>query len=261
MDEAQGSYRNERSNKSRISNQTDNGKTGIQPRETETIEYCINQSAIIGGIERFVGWANLLQTYQDKILRLQKPIPSHNQIFNMFEFLPYQNVKVVIIGQEPYPSKCNITKINYACGPAFMIPDDVSTCPVSLANLLGDLRRSYNIPKKLSLRYIKDLVKYWISQGVFLTNASLTIGNTSTYLDDHKVFWLQFSIYFVQYLSELKCPIVLLGKEAWRLSKYISGENSVLKFPHPASRNKEFLGCSMFENINKHLDRPIEWIF
>jgi uracil-DNA glycosylase len=240
-------------------NEKANGKSTIKSSKAKRVEFeCIKESNI-GYHQRNEEWLHLIDTYRQKIQILKNPIPSENNVFKMFELLPYDSIKVVIIGQEPYRTKCNITKINYSCGPAFMIPDSVKTCPVSLKNLLSELAREYKLRKSVSIKYVKDIVKHWIYQGVFLTNVSLTIGDTSTYLDDHKMFWMSFMISFLQCLSDIECPIVLLGTEAWELSKFISEKNPVLKFPHPSSRNNDFLNCGIFEKVNKILADPIIW--
>ena len=188
-------------------------------------------------------------------------VPDPENIFSMFRHLSYSSIKVVIIGQDPYPGVCSITKASYACGPAFVIPDNVLTCPVSLKNLFSELKREYPMRPIVSLQYIKTCLKYWISQGVFLTNLALTRGLENTYLDDHKLFWIEFSISFIKEVSMLNCPIVLLGKEAWRLGDYVESKSPVYKFHHPASRNNEFVGCKMFSKINSHLKKPIKWVF
>jgi uracil-DNA glycosylase len=192
-------------------------------------------------------------------------IPSKDNIFRMFDILPIESIKVVIIGQDPYPSHCKVTKKYYACGPAFLIPDDVVTCPVSLKKLFSELKKDYDNPVQLSNRisigYIRKCVKYWISQGVFLTNVALTIGTEGTYLDNHKMFWKEFSISFIKKIAQLNCPIVLLGKDAWELSSYITTNSPVLKFHHPASRSNSFDNSKMFTRINSHLESKIKWYF
>lgn len=188
-------------------------------------------------------------------------IPPRDFIFKMFEYLPLKKAKVIIIGQDPYPGKCPVTKQYYACGPAFLIPESVNTCPVSLKNMFSELRKEYkDIPKNISIQYIRNCVQYWISQGVFLTNSSLTRGIEGTYLDNHKYLWKEFTTFFMKDISTLQCTVVLLGKEAWTLSKYINDSNiPVLKFHHPASRSDEFTGCKMFSKINETLSVPIKW--
>jgi uracil-DNA glycosylase len=209
----------------------------------------------------------LLDDYITKISRFQNTIPAKDKIFSMFDMLDFENIKVVIIGQDPYPGKCKITNENYACGPAFAISEKVKSCPTSLQNLFTELKSSYRLPGKVKLDYIKNTIQYWINQGVFLTNTSLTIGTTGTYLDNHRMFWMNFSISFVQYVSKLNCPIVLLGKEAWEFSKFTEStlvNDNILKFPHPAARDDSFKNCGLFIKINNwlidHQQQPIKWV-
>lgn len=179
--------------------------------------------------------------------------PKIDEIFYMFTALSLKDIKVVIMGQDPYPGKCPITGIDYACGPAFKISDKVKTCPQSLKNLFTEFKT--DVLKKSSvsvtLDYIKKHVKHWINQGVFLTNASLTRGTEGNYLDDHKMFWMNFTISFIK--SVRNCPIVLLGSESWKFEKFVDESVKVLKFYHPASRDGKFFDCKMFTSINENI--------
>ncbi len=172
------------------------------------------------------------------------------EFFKMFELLPFEEIKVVIIGQSPYPDKKN------ACGIAFQVPDEVLICPKSLKVLFKELESDIGV----SRRRVRDCIRYWISQGVFLTNYALTIGDSSIqYLQNHKAFWSDFTIEFAKKISLLNCPVVLLGSDAQELKQYIQ-HNKVLQFSHPASRDNSFSGCKMFSSINNLLDTPINWI-
>jgi uracil-DNA glycosylase len=168
--------------------------------------------------------------------------------------------KVVIMGQDPYPGFCRVTKVDYACGPAFLVPDIVITCPPSLKNLFIELRSDIGCPQNIDFRTMKNKMKSWISQGVFLTNCALTRGKEGTYLDSHKMIWMEYSINFVK---SLRCPIVFLGTEAWELSKYTMPGYPVFKLYHPVSRDNQFLGSKMFSKINKALEdigeEKIKW--
>jgi len=188
----------------------------------------------------------------------KKYVPERDLIFRIFEMIKPEDVKVVIIGLEPYPQCCPVSKANYASGPAFMIKDECITIPLSLKNLFIELRSENQCPEMLSLLDIKKQVKNWINQGVFLTNATLTRGVENTYLDDHQMLWINFTIEFVTYISSMECPVVLLGDKAWNLEKYID-HNKIIKLNHPANRDKKFLGSKMFTKINNLLETPIIW--
>lgn len=170
--------------------------------------------------------------------------------FRMFNVLPYSNIKVVIMGQNPY------TNPRHACGIAFLVPDDVIKCPVTLKVLIKELEDDIGVSKKK----VRDVIKEWTQKGVFLTNCSLTNGlNCPDYLKDHSPFWKEFVIQFIKTVSQLQCPIVFLGENAWKFEKYCS-HSKVLKFYYPTSRNDKFVGCKMFTKINDMLNEPIEWI-
>lgn len=198
----------------------------------------------------------------ESLLRI-KFVPSSENIFTMFNLLNPNEIKVVIMGQDPYPTNCKITNIPYACGPAFKIPDNVKSCPQSLKNLFTELKTDIigscrEKRMNITLDSVKKHINYWISQGVFLTNASLTRGTENSYLDDHKMFWMNFTISFIKSIKD--CPIVLLGSDAWKFEKFAN--TKVLKFYHPASRDNKFFGCKMFTKINENISGDkIKWIF
>lgn len=181
-------------------------------------------------------------------------VPSKNKIFRMFEKLQYNNVKLVIIGQDPYPGKCTVTKIQYACGPAFLVPDNVFVCPPSLKNITEELKKYVG---KLN-NPIRTCIKSWINQGVFLTNTALTRGINNDYLDNHQQFWKGFTINFIYEVSKLDCPIVLLGSGAHSMEKYIA-HRKVIKCPHPVARDNQFIGCKIFEKIDEMIPNTINW--
>jgi len=188
----------------------------------------------------------------------KKYVPKKDFVFKMFEMLKPENVKVVIIGLEPYSQYCPVSKTYYANGPAFMINDECVTVPMSLKNLFIELYAEKQCPEFLTVYQIKTQVKNWIKQGVFLTNISLTRGIENNYLDDHQMLWTNFTIKFIKHINSLECPIVLLGEKAWKLDKYID-HDMIIKLNHPANRNKKFLGSKMFTKINKFLEVPVTW--
>lgn len=213
---------------------------------------------------RQIEWEKTALIYPDlESLHKINFVPSSEDIFAMFNLLSPKEIKVVIMGQDPYPSNCRVTNIPYACGPAFKIPDNVKSCPQSLKNLFTELKTdiigsSRERKINITLDSVKKHVKYWISQGVFLTNASLTRGTENSYLDDHKIFWMNFTISFIKSIKN--CPIVLLGTDAWKFEKFANTD--VLKFYHPASRDNKFFGCKMFTKINESISgEKIKWIF
>ncbi len=209
------------------------------------------------------GWEGQDLKYPSlKSLFCIKFVPKPEDIFSMFDMLNPEEIKVVIMGQDPYPGKCSITGIEYACGPAFKIPNEVKSCPQSLKNLFIELKTDVmglSSKRSITLDYVKKHIKHWISQGVFLTNASLTRGSEGTYLDDHKMFWMNFTISFIRSIKN--SLIVLLGSEAWKFEKFVHQGTKVMKFYHPVSRDKKFFNCKMFTKINECISGDkIKWV-
>lgn len=205
-------------------------------------------------ISSWVACFNDETMYHLNYLKNVNYVPTKNKIFKMFEKLQYNNVKLVIIGQDPYPGKCTVTKIQYACGPAFLVPDNVFVCPPSLKNVTEELKKYVG---KLN-NPIRTCIKSWINQGVFLTNIALTRGIDNDYLDNHQPFWKDFTINFILEVSKLDCPIVLLGNSAHLMEKYIT-HKKVIKCPHPVARDNQFIGCKMFEKIDEMIPNIINW--
>jgi uracil-DNA glycosylase len=204
-------------------------------------------------------WKDLDFSVIDKLEKSGvKYVPSRDKVFSMFDMLDFYSVKVVIMGSEAYHQHCPVSRVRYACGPSFLIPEESLTCPLSLKNLFKEIRSDVGCPKSLSLKQIKTQSWNWIKQGVFLTNVSLTRGLEGTYLDDHRMVWMSFIRTFLEKVSHLDCPIVLLGKESWELERYITHQK-ILKLYHPVNRNGLFFGSKMFSKINSFLSEPIVW--
>lgn len=192
-------------------------------------------------------------------------VPESELIFRMFRLLDPGSVRVVIMGQDPYPTRCPLTSIPYASGVAFMPRENTKRVPRTFEELESEMRRDLGVSESLSY----TLFAKWIKQGVFLTNVALTTGINceQSNLSDHKVVWEQFSRNFIRFLSDRGGIVFCLaGSEAWNLQDEIDPDRCrVLKVHHPVSRSKDkpFSGCSMFSKINHALlslgMSPIQW--
>lgn len=196
-----------------------------------------------------------------------KVLPKLCNVFKMFRMIHPNNVRVVMIGQSPYPSVCRVTGIPYAYGPAFLPNPMCATTPLTLQHIGIELCRDLKINK--IPKNISTLINNWIKQGVMLLNASMTLGvNCPTYLENHYVLWeeLMRKIIFKLSTELAHSPIfVLIGKEAWKFQDCIS--THVIKVSHPVSRGKAsipWIGSGIFTKINKILieknEKPIMWI-
>jgi len=156
-----------------------------------------------------------------------------------------QDVRVIIIGQDPYPTLGN------ANGLAFSVNDNVHV-PVSLMNIYKELDNcipNFEIPNSGNL-------ERWARQGVFLLNTCLTVplGNASGHCKPHNI-WLPFISYVLENVTKANKDIFVLlwGKYAQGIAPYIkSRKDRVLMSSHPSnmSCNKGFFGCKHFKIIN-----------
>jgi uracil-DNA glycosylase len=182
--------------------------------------------------------------------------PSNNLIFNAFNHTPFDQVKVVIIGQDPYHGK------NQAHGLAFSVQKGVKL-PPSLKNIYKELQSEYNdfqIPKHGDL-------SSWADQGVLLLNATLTV-EASKAGSHQNQGWEIFTDRIIQIISEKKNRIVFLlwGKYAQAKARLIDHNKPLIltaAHPSPFSAYHGFFGCNHFiltnEYLEKNGEKGIDW--
>lgn len=182
--------------------------------------------------------------------------PPFHQLFRALELTPLKKVKVLILGQDPYPTK------GHAHGLAFSTEDFVQPFPRSLRNIFVELQRSiadYSVP-------LTGNLSHWAEQGVLLLNTSLSteIGEANA----HKgIGWESFTRAIIESLGEKKKDLVGLfwGQPAQKYATSWEGQHCVLKSSHPSplSVRKGFAGCDHFNRANQHLisigKNPIIW--
>ncbi len=182
-------------------------------------------------------------------------LPVSSKILRALSSTPPEEVKVVILGQDPYPTK------GHANGLCFSVNAGVKPLPKSLINIFGELRDDLGIVKESG-----DLGE-WALQGVLLLNTTLTVveGQPGSHSG---VGWESLSTDIIRYLTEFHEGIVyiLWGKHAQSKEIYINPEtNLVIKSPHPSplSAYRGFFGSKPFSRTNKYLvslgKTPIEW--
>lgn len=181
--------------------------------------------------------------------------PPGSLIFNAFNTTPADNVKVVILGQDPYHGP------NQAHGLCFSVQKGIPP-PPSLINIFKELQDDIgiNIPNHGNLTH-------WAEQGVFLLNASLTV-RAGEPMSHAKIGWAQFTDTVIKKISEEKQHIVFLlwGKFAQEKRVLIDeSKHLILKAAHPSplSAHAGFLGCKHFSKANawlmsKGID-PVDW--
>lgn len=181
--------------------------------------------------------------------------PPSNRIFEAFNQTPFENVKCVILGQDPYHGQ------NQAHGLCFSVQDGVRP-PPSLVNIFKEL----NADLGLDFPSNGNLSK-WANQGVFLLNATLTVRANQAGSHQGKG-WEEFTDNAIIKLSEEKENLVFIlwGKFAQAKAGLIDPTRHLILMaahPSPFSAYKGFLGCKHFSKTNDYLKKhgiePIDW--
>lgn len=181
--------------------------------------------------------------------------PPANDIFNAFEFTPLSEVKVVILGQDPYHGD------GQAHGLCFSVKPDVDI-PPSLVNIYQELHDDLGC-------YIPNngYLKKWADQGVLLLNTVLTVRAHQANSHQGKG-WEQFTDAVIEAVNAQDRPIVFLlwGRPAQMKASMLNNPNHlILKAPHPSplSAYRGFFGCRHFSQANDFLKahgvEPIDW--
>ena len=194
-------------------------------------------------------WKQVEQEYY-----AEKCFPLHEQIFRALDLTPFEKMKVVIIGQDPYHND------DQANGLCFSVSQKVKT-PPSLKNIFKELKDDLDIDR--SNPELDD----WAEQGVLLLNATLTVKAHSP--NSHKdLGWEQFTNFIIKEISAKKENVifVLWGAFAQKKEELIdSSKHCIIKSAHPSpfSVYRGFYGSKPFSQINDYLksknQEPISW--
>ena len=181
--------------------------------------------------------------------------PPGSQIFNAFDFCPFDQVKVVILGQDPYHGT------GQAHGLCFSVNPGV-TMPPSLVNIFKEIKTD------LGKEFPPDgNLERWAHQGVLLLNATLTVRASDPGSHQNKG-WEQFTDAAIQAISNARENIVFMlwGAYAQRKGEIIDrNRHHILQSPHPSpfSADRGFFGNKHFSQCNNYLVSkgisPIEW--
>lgn len=182
--------------------------------------------------------------------------PPAKFIFNAFELTPFDKVKVVILGQDPYHG------LNQANGLAFSVNDNVQT-PPSLINIYKEIESDLGVKTKNKNGNLEN----WAKQGVLMLNATLTVKADQAGSHQNKG-WEKFTDAVVKILSEEKENLVFVLWGAYAQKKGLVIDESkhlVIKSAHPSplSAYNGFFGSKPFSQTNAYLifsgKDPIEW--
>ena len=176
-------------------------------------------------------------------------------IFNAFNLTPFNDVKVVILGQDPYHN------IGQAHGLAFSVPDNIQK-PPSLQNIFKELNQDLGIPIPTNGNLEK-----WAKEGVLLLNATLTV-RAHMAASHTKIGWQRFTDAAIKALSDNRENLVFIlwGNYAIAKENLINhNKHLILKTVHPSplSASRGFFGCRHFSKTNEYLIKnnikPIDW--
>jgi len=190
-----------------------------------------------------------LQAKEKKII-----YPPRGQWFKAFELTHFKDVKVVILGQDPYHNP------GQAQGMSFSVPEGVSL-PPSLRNIFQEIQSDLGINNQSG-----DLTS-WAKQGVLLLNSVLTVERNQP-ASHAGNGWEEFTDYVIELINKEKENVVFMLWGAYAQKKALnidSNRHLILESPHPSpfSAHKGFFGCQHFSKTNNYLKinniDPINW--
>ncbi|MBE7022710.1 MAG: uracil-DNA glycosylase [Ruminococcaceae bacterium] len=196
----------------------------------------------------------LMQAVEEEYQQ-HKVFPARENIFNALRYTAYEDVKILLLGQDPYHGE------GQAHGLAFSVQPGV-LCPPSLKNMFKELHDDLGVPVSQN-----GCLTPWAGQGVMLLNTVLTVREGEP--NSHKnLGWTTFTDAVISALNEREEPVIFLlwGANAReKLPLITNSRHFVLSAPHPSplSASRGFFGCRHFSKANLILERlcktPIDW--
>ena len=183
-----------------------------------------------------------------------KILPPLESIFNCFSKFNKNDLKVVLLGQDPYINE------NQANGLCFSVNNDIKM-PPSLRNIFKEIKEEFNVE-----RNSKDLTD-WAEQGVLLLNTALTVRQFNS--NTHGKQWVNFTNKIIEYISDEMENIVFIlwGNDAKKRKKFINeNKHFILESVHPSplSASRGFFGNNHFIKVNEYLEKigksSIKWV-
>lgn len=217
-----------------------------------------------------IGWREVFEKCHDEFKDLSHDVherervqgrffPLRKNLFRAFQLTSLEEVRVVIIGQDPYPQPRWDGKPR-AQGLSFSVSKG-DQIPSSLQNIFKELQTEY---PEWQMPNHGDLTS-WALQGVLLLNMSLTV--TPNKPNSYGEIWMQFISKVLDAIGRVnpKCIFLLWGKEAQKLRRYVNDKSVILEAAHPSglSASRGFFGCNHFIQVNDILknrgENMIDW--
>lgn len=183
-----------------------------------------------------------------------KILPPLESIFNCFSKFNKNDLKVVLLGQDPYINE------NEANGFCFSVNNDIKM-PPSLRNIFKEIKEEFNVE-----RNSKDLTD-WAEQGVLLLNTALTVRQFNS--NTHSKQWVNFTNKIIEYISNEMENIVFIlwGNDAKKRKQFINEKKHFILesvHPSPLSASRGFFGNNHFIKVNEYLEKigksSIKWV-
>lgn len=187
--------------------------------------------------------------------KTQTIYPQKENIFSAFKLTPYKDIKIVILGQDPYHGK------GQAHGLAFSVEKGIPN-PPSLQNIFKELQNEGE-----GTCFKHGSLENWAKQGIFLLNTTLTVreGCPNSHV---KLGWNIFTDEVIKLINQKKEPVIFLlwGNNARNKKQFITNSHHIVLetvHPSPLSANRGFFGCNHFKKVNEILEKfgkdKIKW--
>lgn len=202
-------------------------------------------------------FSQIINTIKTDIAAGKVIYPKGSHIFHAFNLTPFHEVRVVILGQDPYHGE------GQAHGLAFSVPQGVAI-PPSLQNIFTEINRDLQTKHV----FTSGNLEAWARQGILLLNTSLTVIKAAP-MSHANIGWNIFTERVIQKISTLRKHVVFLLWGSFAISKQQHIDHTqhmILTAPHPSplSAHRGFIGCRHFSTTNTYLrthhQPPIAWL-
>lgn len=200
-------------------------------------------------------WKNFFKSNEQELDNIEHQLedveflPPKSCIFSAFYNTSFKNIKIVILGQDPYYTPGYADGLSFSCRSG-KIPD-------SLQNIFKVLQKTVKDWKKPS----SGNLTAWAKRGIFLINASLTVVQNKP--KSHLHIWENFTLSLLEFLNQKEGLVYMLwGNVPQKYERYIdSKKNLILKTSHPSPQSASlgFLSCDHFNQANAYLKNPVDW--